>query len=110
MKGRTREDGDVSRRQPSVTECCSSDIQAQTLKIEKFQQAAAIVVNDLPAIMKALVEKAKEGSYLHAKCVFELARISEIELPKVQRAEPWVEELLGALRALPDPTEPVAAS
>ena len=86
------------------------DDEGQLLKIGKLQQAAAIVVNELPAIMAALVEKAKEGSYLHAKCAFELARISEIEMPKVSKAEPWVEELLSALRALPDPAEPAAAS
>lgn len=84
--------------------------EAQTLKVKKLQEAAAILVNELPEIMTALVEKAKAGSYLHAKCAFELARISEIELPKVDKAEPWVEELLSALRALPDPTEPAAAS
>ena len=83
---------------------------AQALKIEKLQQAAAIVVNELPEIMEALVEKAKAGSYLHAKCAFELARISEISLPNVSKPEPWVEELLSALRALPDPAEPAAAS
>ncbi len=68
------------------------------------------MVNELPEIMAALVEKAKAGSYLHAKCAFELARISEIELPKVSKAEPWVEELLSVLRSLPDPAEPAAAS
>jgi hypothetical protein len=86
------------------------DDEAQTLKMEKLQEATAIVVNELPEIMTALVEKAKAGSYLHAKCAFELARISDIELPKVSKAEPWVEELLSALRALPEPAEAVAAS
>ncbi len=107
MKERTRPD---CARQPSPAEASPIDDGAQTLKTEKLQQAAAIVVNELPEIMAALVEKAKAGSYLHAKCAFELARISEIELPRVSKAEPWVEELLSALRALPDPTEPVAAS
>ncbi len=88
----------------------SSDDATQRLKIEKLQQAAAIVVDELPEIIAAMVEKAKAGSYLHAKCAFELARISEIELPKVAKTEPWVEELLSALRALPDAADPVAAS
>ncbi|MDT8068661.1 MAG: hypothetical protein ROO76_10915 [Terriglobia bacterium] len=84
--------------------------EAERLKVEKLRQAAAIVINELPEIMAALVEKAKEGSYLHAKCAFELARISDIDLPRDSKPEPWVEELLTALRALPNPAEPAAAS
>ncbi len=110
MNGRTRRGGRSKERQPRSSECSPISDEVQTLKIEKLQQAAAIVVNELPEIMTALVEKAKAGSYLHAKCAFDLARISEIELPKVAMEEPWVEELLSALRALPDPAEPVAAS
>ena len=109
MKGRTRRCGSRDGGQPNPVEGSPVD-EAQTLKIEKLQQAAAIVVNELPEIMAALVEKAKAGSYLHAKCAFELARVSEIELPKVSKAEPWVEELLSALRALPDPAEPAATN
>ena len=109
MKQRTRRGGGSNETQPSQAEGCLIDDDVQTLKIEKLQQATAIVVNELPEIMAALVEKAKTGSYLHAKCAFELARISDIELPKVSKAEPWVEELLSALRALPDPAEVVAA-
>ena len=96
----------MSRPESSI---CGND-EAQRLKIEKLEQAAEIVVSELPEIVAAMVEKAKAGSYLHAKCAFELARISEIELPKGSESEPWVEELLNALRALPDPTQPVAAS
>jgi hypothetical protein len=110
MKERTRRAGGRNATQPSHTESTAIGDQAQILKMEKLQQATAIVVNELPEIMAALVEKAKAGSYLHAKCAFELARIAEIELPKVSEAEPWVEELLSALRALPDPAEAVAAS
>lgn len=110
MKERTRRSGEAITTQASQTEACAIDDEVRTLKMEKLQQATAIVVNELPEIMAALVEKAKAGSYLHAKCAFELARISEIELPKVSTAEPWVDELLSALRALPDPAEAVAAS
>lgn|SRR5512146_1136689 len=110
MKNRTRRGGLRDGKQPVAAENSSTDEEAQTVKIEKLQQAAAMVVNELPEIMAALVEKAKAGSYLHAKCAFELARISEIELPRVSKAEPWVEELLSALRVLPDPAEPAAAS
>ena len=110
MKARTRQGGEGSEGQPNPAECSPVDEESQALKIKKLQQAAAIVVDELPEIMAALVKKAKEGSYLHAKCAFELARISEIELPKASKPEPWVEELLSALRALPDPTESLAAS
>ena len=110
MKERTRRGGQRNGRPSTLSADGTVDDEAQTLMVAKLQQAAAIVVNDLPEIMAALVEKAKAGSYLHAKCAFELARISEIELPKVSKAEPWVEELLSALRALPDPAEPAAAS
>lgn len=110
MKERTRRSGERATRQPAESDECPIVDEAQTLKIEKLQEATAIVVNELPEIMAALVEKAKDGSYLHAKCAFELARISEIELPRVSKAEPWVEELLSALRALPDPAQVVAAS
>ena len=110
MKQRTRraEAGDIG--QPSKAEGGPIADEAQILKIEKLRQATALVVNELPEIMAALVEKAKAGSYLHAKCAFDLARISDIELPKVSKAEPWVEELLSALRALPEPAEAVPAS
>lgn len=110
MKERIRRGWQRNGKKPSLPEGALIDDGAQALKVEKLQQAAAIVVNELPEIMEALVEKAKAGSYLHAKCAFELARISEIALPKVSKAEPWVEELLSALRALPDPAEPAAAS
>ncbi len=110
MKGRSSRGGEGKEKHIGPAEGASIDDEAQILRIEKLQQAAAIVVNELPEIMAALVEKAKAGSYLHAKCAFELARISEIELPKVTQAEPWVEELLSALRALPDPTESAVAS
>ncbi len=110
MNARASGCGEQDERQPSPAENSPVDDEAQILKVKKLQQAAAIVVNGLPEIVAALVSKAKTGSYLHAKCAFEFARISEIELPKVSKAEPWVEELLSALRALPDPAEPAAAS
>jgi hypothetical protein len=103
MNGRTR-------WATATSESAADQDPAQQLKIQKLQQAASIVVNELPAIIDALVKKAKEGSYLHAKCAFELARISDLELPRQSRPEPWVEELLAALRALPNPAEPAAAS
>jgi hypothetical protein len=110
MKGRTRRSSSSGRRLSRSESAVSGTDEAQRLKVEKLEQAAAIVVNELPEIVAAIVEKAKAGSYLHAKCAFELARISEIELPRGSEPEPWVEELLSALRALPDPTQPVAAS
>jgi hypothetical protein len=106
MNGRTRWSTTRSETAGSAAE----QDPAQQLKVQKLQEAASIVVNELPEIMAALVEKAKEGSYLHAKCAFELARISDLELPRQSKPEPWVEELLAALRALPNPTEPAAAS
>ena len=110
MKERTRRSGLSGRKLSRSASSISGNDEAQRLKVEKLEQAAAIVVNELPEIVAAMVEKAKAGSYLHAKCAFDLARISEIELPKGSESEPWVEELLSALRALPDPTQPVAAS
>ena len=110
MKGRSKRDVGRGIQEATRVEGSAIHDEAQTVKIEKLQEAAAIVVNELPEIMAALVEKAKAGSYLHAKCAFELARISEIELPRSSMAEPWVEELLSALRALPDPAEAAAAS
>ncbi len=106
MNGRTR----WAKGRDERAELSAEGDSLQNLKVDKLQQAAAIVVNELPGIIAALVEKAKEGSYLHAKCAFELARISEIELPRVSKPEPWVEELLTALRALPNPAEPAVAS
>jgi hypothetical protein len=109
MKGRTRRSGSSGRKLSRPESSISGNDEGQRLKIEKLEQAAEIVVNELPEIVAAMVEKAKAGSYLHAKCAFELARISEIELPRVSESEPWVEELLSALRALPDPAQAVAA-
>ncbi len=74
--------------------------------LAKLQQAAAIVVNELAEITAA---GKGESGLLNAKGGFELVRISEIELPEVSKAEPWVEELLSDLRALPEPAEPIAA-
>jgi hypothetical protein len=68
--------------------------------------AAAIVFGALPGIVDKLVEKALEGSVQHAKCVFDLARIAEVETLKNEKPEPWVAELLSALRALPEVPEP----
>jgi hypothetical protein len=114
MKGRTRDtDSEPVEQEVQVIpleECkLPAGEDGLKLKVEKVEQANALVVLELPGILQALVKKAKEGSYLHAKCVFEFARIAEIELPKVEKPEPWVEELLTALRAVPDPAQAPSA-
>jgi hypothetical protein len=73
---------------------------------KQVEAAAAIVFGALPGIVDKLVEKALEGSVQHAKCVFEMARIAEVEAVKDEKPEPWVAELLSALRALPEGPEP----
>jgi len=76
---------------------------------QQVEDAANAVFNSLGTIVEALVSKAEAGSCQHAKCVFEFARVMELELAKEQKAEPWVTELMSALRALPEPTEaPIA--
>ena len=114
MKGRTREaDSEPATEDVQVIplEECKLPTGEDGLKVKvaKVEQANAVVILELPGILQALVKKAKQGSYLHAKCVFEFARIAEIELPKIEKPEPWVEELLTALRAVPDSAEAPSA-
>lgn len=78
-------------------------------KVKQVELASSLVFESLPEIVAVLVQKAKEGSCQHAKCVFDMARIAEIEMKKPQKAEPWVKELLNALRGLPEPAEPTPA-
>jgi hypothetical protein len=81
----------------------------KTRRPKQVEAAAAIVFGALPGIVDKLVEKALEGSVQHAKCVFEMARIAEVEAVKDEKPEPWVAELLSALRALPEGPEPTQA-
>ena len=76
---------------------------------QQVEDAANAVFNSLGSIIDALVAKAEAGSCQHAKCVFEFARVMDVEMKREQKAEPWVTELMNALRALPEPTEtPIA--
>ena len=76
---------------------------------KQVETAAGIVFDALPGIVEKMVEKALEGSCQHAKFVFELARVAEVEMVRDEKPEPWVEELLTALRALPDGSGPAHA-
>jgi hypothetical protein len=76
---------------------------------KQVETAAGIVFDALPGIVEKMVEKALEGSCQHAKFVFDLARVAEVEMAKDEKPEPWVEELLTALRALPDGSGPTHA-
>lgn len=51
------------------------------------RQAVAAVFRDLGLIVKALTDKAKEGSHLHAKLLFDFAGISAASLPPETVAE-----------------------
>ena len=41
-----------------------------------IERATASVIRAAPAIVRAVIEQAKQGSYLHAKFLFDFARIS----------------------------------
>ena len=49
-------------------------------------------------IVLALIEQAKKGSYLHAKFLFDYARISQAEDPEAEREVSLAELLLTRLR------------
>jgi hypothetical protein len=76
---------------------------------EQVEAAVGIVFDSLPEIVEILVEKAKAGSVQHAKYIFELARVAEVAVVREEVPEPWVTELLSALRALPEPSQPTPA-
>lgn len=78
------------------------DDQVAGSRPKQVETAAGVVFDALPGIVEKMVEKALEGSCQHAKFVFDLARVAEVEIARDEKPEPWVEELLTALRALPD--------
>jgi len=55
-----------------------------------------MVINATPKIIKALIDKAKEGSYLHARMLFELAGVTGISEPS-ERESPLVAILIKEL-------------
>lgn len=75
----------------------------------QVDEAAEVVFAALRDIAQAMVDKAIQGSYLHAKCAIEMARVAEVELPKHSEPEPWVVELLSALKALPEDGQPASS-
>lgn len=52
------------------------------------RKAVAAVFADLGLIVKAMIDRAKEGSHLHAKLLFDFAGISAASLPPEAGAEP----------------------
>lgn len=59
------------------------------------RKAVAAVFRDLGLIVKALTDKAKEGSHLHAKLLFDFAGISVAALPpEAEAARPSLARLL----------------
>ncbi len=71
--------------------------------IEQLQRVQATIYGALPEIVGALIDKAREGSYLHARCLFEVARLAELHVPAESANEPWAKLLLQELRKIPDP-------
>jgi len=51
------------------------------------REAVAAVFRDLGLIVQALADRAKEGSHLHAKLLFDFAGISAASLPPEPEAE-----------------------
>jgi hypothetical protein len=98
----------VKRAQANELDEAASDTKPN-YKPKQVATAAMLVFEALPGIVEKLIEKAMEGSCQHAKCVFDLARVAEVQMAKDEPTEPWVLELLSALRAIPDPTQPTPA-
>lgn len=70
---------------------------------ECVREATERVCKDLPEIVKGIAEKAKEGSYLHAKFLCELARVGEMTLEVEdagERKPSAAEELLQKLNEM----------
>ena len=55
---------------------------------EATRQAVAAVFRDLNSIVEIMIGKAKAGSHLHAKLLFEFARISAASLAAEAGVEP----------------------
>ncbi len=100
----------LKRAEPTEGNEAANSNQKTNYKPKQVATAAKIVFDSLPEIVEKLVELAKQGSCQHAKCVFDLARVAEVHMAKDEPVEPWVTELLTALRAIPNqaqPTRPV---
>jgi len=75
-------------RQPKNGKCHPPEPAGEPLSPEQAtRQALAAVFRDLGLIVKALADKAKEGSHLHAKLLFDFAGISAASLPPESEAE-----------------------
>ena len=66
-----------------------------------------MVIDSAPAIIGALIDKAKDGSYLHARMLFEFAGLNGLAEP-VAKESPLVEILIRelGLKIDPDPNDP----
>lgn len=70
-------------------------------KAERLEGLRLKIFESLPAVVDALIEQATSGSYQHAKCLFDLARLAEVKLPKEMDPQGWAAMMLQELRAIP---------
>ena len=70
-------------------------------KAERLESLRLRIFESLPAVVDALIEQATSGSYQHAKCLFDLARLAEVKLPKEMDPQGWAAMMLQELRAIP---------
>jgi hypothetical protein len=76
-------------KQPKNGKLRSPETAGEPLAPEQAtRRAVAAVFSDLGLIVKAMIDRAKEGSHLHAKLLFDFAGISAASLPPEAAAEP----------------------
>ncbi len=97
-----------SRAKPKEIQAAGPKPRVRTKKpeptnIERLQKVQVRIYRALPGIVRALIVKAREGSYLHARCLFEVARLAELHVPAESANEPWARQLLEELRKIPVP-------
>ena len=64
------------------------------------KQPRTTLKENLPEIAAAMAERAKAGSYLHARALTDLVEASEVRRQKTRRDKRLVEELLERLEGL----------
>jgi hypothetical protein len=80
--------------EPAPIEIASDPVISQGEAIERSRK---LIINAAPSITQAVIEQAKEGSYLHARMLFDFAGLTAAQAPEATSISPVLELLMQEL-------------
>jgi len=64
---------------------------------EAVEQSRKLIINATPKITEGVIVQAKEGSYLHARMLFDFAGLTAVQPPEAASVSPVLEVLMKEL-------------